>query len=97
MEENLKSNLIGQRDIRLEKLNQLKKLGVNPYPAKSHKEYQNKEVLDNFDKYEGKEVCLAGRITHERAWEINIGDIEIKPRYSGNDKDNELEKIRKGF
>ena len=76
MEENLKSNLIGQRDIRLEKLNQLKKLGVNPYPAKSHKEYQNKEVLDNFDKYEGKEVCLAGRIT---AWrehgKLIFGDI----------------------
>ena len=100
MEENLKSNLIGQRDIRLEKLNQLKKLGVNPYPAKSHKEYQNKEVLDNFDKYEGKEVCLAGRIT---AWREHgklifgdirdqTGDIQVMIRINELEEDKE-----KGF
>ena len=100
MEENLKSNLIGQRDIRLEKLNRLKKLGVNPYPAKSHKEYQNKEVLDNFDKYEGKEVCLAGRIT---AWREHgklifgdirdqTGDIQVMIRINELEEDKE-----KGF
>ena len=65
MEENLKSNLVGQREIRLEKLEQLKKLGVNPYPAKSHKEYRNIDILNDFEKFEGKVVCLAGRIV---AW-----------------------------
>ena len=76
MEENLKSNLIGQREIRLEKLKQLKDLGINPYPGKSHKEYQNKEILDKFDEFDGKEVCLGGRIT---AWrehgKLIFGDI----------------------
>ncbi len=97
MEENLKSNLIGQRDIRLEKLNQLKKLGINPYPAKSHKQYQNKEILENFDKYEGKEVCLAGRIT---AWREHgklifgdirdqTGDIQVMIRINELEEDKE--------
>lgn len=100
MEENLKSNLIGQRDIRLDKLNQIKKLGINPYPAKSHKEHQNKEIIDNFDKFDQKEVCLAGRIT---AWREHgklifadirdqTADIQIMIRR------NELESdIEKGY
>jgi lysyl-tRNA synthetase class 2 len=77
MEDHQRSDLIGQRDIRLEKLKELKKLGVNPYPAKSHKEFQNGEILNNFDSYEGKEICLAGRVT---AWrehgKLVFGDIQ---------------------
>ena len=65
MEENLRSDLIGQREVRLEKLKELRKLGINPYPAKSYKQYQNKEIIDNYSDFEDKEVCLAGRIT---AW-----------------------------
>jgi len=76
MEENLKSNLIGQREIRLEKLKQIKELGINPYPAKANKEYLNGEVISKFEEFDGKEVTLAGRIT---AWrehgKLVFGDI----------------------
>jgi len=76
MEAPQKSDLVTQRKIRLEKIGELKKLGINPYPSKSYKEYSNQEVIDKFDEFEGKEVTLAGRIT---AWrehgELIFGDI----------------------
>jgi lysyl-tRNA synthetase class 2 len=76
MEAPQKSDLVTQRKIRLEKIGELKKLGINPYPSKSYKQYPNKEVIEKFDEYEGKEVILAGRIT---AWrehgELIFGDI----------------------
>jgi lysyl-tRNA synthetase class 2 len=62
MDESQRSDLLGQRLVRLEKLNELKKLGVDPYPAKSYKQYPNGEVLNEYNKYENKDVCLAGRI-----------------------------------
>jgi len=65
MEDQQKSDLLGQREVRLEKLEQLEKLGINPYPAKSFKQYSNGEIKDKFDKFEGEEVILAGRIV---AW-----------------------------
>lgn len=65
MEDQQKSDLLGQREVRLEKLEQLKKLGINPYPAKSFKQYPNGEVKNKFEEFEGKEVILAGRIV---AW-----------------------------
>jgi lysyl-tRNA synthetase class 2 len=63
------SDLAGQRNLRIEKLKKLKELGINPYPAKSNKEYDNSEVVQNFDKYEGKKVTLAGRIMNIRVME----------------------------
>jgi len=65
MEDPQSSDLIGQRQVRLEKLEELKELGINPYPAKSYKKDSIGEVLEEFDKYENKETILAGRIT---AW-----------------------------
>lgn len=95
MEENLKSNLVGQREIRLEKLEQLKKLGVNPYPAKSHKQYRNIDILNDFEKFEGKVVCLAGRIVawreHGKLTFADIrdqsGDIQVMIRKDAPQKD----------
>lgn len=102
MEENLKSNLIGQREIRLEKLEELKKLGINPYPAQSSKEHQNIEIIENFDQYDGKETTLSGRIT---AWREHgklifadirdqTGDIQVMIRRNeieGSNKEGYLE------
>jgi len=65
MEDQQKSDLLGQREVRLEKLEQLEKLGINPYPAKSFKQYSNGEIKNKFEEFEGKEVILAGRIV---AW-----------------------------
>ena len=60
------STLIGLRNIRLEKLDKLKKLGVDSYPAKSYKTLTNLEAHEKFGQLEGKEVVAAGRITSIR-------------------------------
>lgn len=56
------SRLATTRQQRIEKLDQLKKLGIDPYPAQSKKDHQNHEILTNFDKLEGKSVTVAGRV-----------------------------------
>ncbi len=50
------------RAVRIEKLNKLRAMGIDPYPARSQKDYPNAQVAENFNKYEGKEVTLAGRL-----------------------------------
>jgi len=47
---------------REKKIETLKKMGIDLYPARSVKEAANKEVVENFEKYEGKTLTLAGRI-----------------------------------
>jgi lysyl-tRNA synthetase class 2 len=77
MEDQQRSDLIGQRELRLEKVVELKKLGINPYPAKSNKQFSNSHIIEKFDKFEGKEVILAGRLM---AWRTHgkliFGDIK---------------------
>jgi len=63
MEDSLKSNLIGQRDVRLEKLEKIRKLGINPYPSKSYRDIQIGEVKKDFEKHKGMIHTVAGRIT----------------------------------
>ena len=62
MEDTQRSDLLGQRQVRLEKLAELKKLGVDPYPAKSYKEYNCGDIIKRYEEFENKEVCLAGRV-----------------------------------
>uniref|UniRef100_A0A7C4TM60 Lysine--tRNA ligase n=1 Tax=candidate division WWE3 bacterium TaxID=2053526 RepID=A0A7C4TM60_UNCKA len=50
------------RDVRVGKLNRLREMGFDPYPAVSVKEYSNGEVVGAFEKFEGKEVTLTGRL-----------------------------------
>ena len=54
------------RNSRLIKLEKLKALGVNPYPAKSFKNIDNSEILQNFEKFEGKDAVISGRIVSLR-------------------------------
>ncbi len=56
------------RDERLRKLNQIRELGINPYPAKSHRNTKIASVLDHFSEKDGQEVCIAGRIVAIRAF-----------------------------
>jgi lysyl-tRNA synthetase, class II len=60
------STLIGQRQLRLSKLEKLAELGVNPYPAKAQKQYDNAEIVEKFADFEGKTVTLAGRVGAKR-------------------------------
>jgi lysyl-tRNA synthetase class 2 len=65
------------RAIRLEKAKKLRELGIDPYPAKSNKQYSNKVVVDKFDMFEGKEVTLAGRLMSWREHgQIAFGHIQ---------------------
>ncbi len=59
------------REERLRKLADLKKLGVNPYPATSARTHTAKQVTAGFAKLEGDQVTVAGRIISTR----NIGKL----------------------
>ncbi len=50
------------RDERVRKLNDLKALGVNAYPADSHRSANCGEIADQFDTLEGNDVSVVGRI-----------------------------------
>lgn len=51
------------RDERLRKLEELKQLGINPYPADSHRTHNSADIVSQFDALEGKTATVAGRIT----------------------------------
>ena len=51
------------RQERLNKLEQIKELGLNPYPAETNRTHMIAEIVNNFDAMEGKNVQIAGRIT----------------------------------
>ena len=51
------------RKIRIEKMNTLLNKGINPFPAKTAREYSLKEAADSFEEISKKEsVILAGRV-----------------------------------
>jgi lysyl-tRNA synthetase class 2 len=56
------SSLAQIREIRIEKANKLRKLGIDPYPAKSQRTHKITEIVENYDKFENQEVTLAGRL-----------------------------------
>lgn len=71
------SSLVGQRTNRIEKLKRLKEKGINPYPASSNKEYLNREIIDNYEKFEGKSVTLTGRLmTWREHGHIIFGNLQ---------------------
>jgi lysyl-tRNA synthetase class 2 len=50
------------RNERLRKLQTLKELGINPYPAESHRTHNSGEITSKFEEMEGQMVTVAGRI-----------------------------------
>jgi len=50
------------RESRIVKLEKLKALGIDSYPANSRKTEPNQDILNNYDSFEGKEVSVTGRI-----------------------------------
>lgn len=59
------------------KIDMLKQMGIEIYPAKSKKDAANKEVVDNFEEYEGKTMTLAGRIMSWREHgKLTFGNIK---------------------
>lgn len=54
------------RDERLRKLEELRKLGINPYPADANRTHVTKQLSDNFDEFNGVQVTLTGRLVGTR-------------------------------
>jgi lysyl-tRNA synthetase class 2 len=54
------------REERLKKLETLKGLGIDPFPAKAKRSTNIKPIIDNFDQMEGKTVSATGRIMNIR-------------------------------
>lgn len=50
------------RNERLRKLDELQQLGVNPYPADSHRTKLSKDIINQFDVLEASTQTVAGRI-----------------------------------
>ncbi len=69
------------RNERLRKLEEIKKLGIDPYPAKSHRTTKISEILDHFDEKDGQEVCIAGRIIAIRSFG-KIAFVKIRDYFS---------------
>lgn len=68
------------RDERLRKLETLRNMGIDPYPAKSHRNTKISAILDHFDEKNGQEVCVAGRITAIRSFG-KIAFVKIRDFY----------------
>ena len=56
------------RNERLRKLETLRQLGVEPYPAKSERTHTCAEVLSKYDELASKEVVVAGRVASIRSF-----------------------------
>ena len=56
------------RDERIKKLNSLREQGIDPFPAHSFRDTKIIDILHDFDGYEDKEVCVAGRIQNIRSF-----------------------------
>jgi len=60
-------HLSEQEIVRRESLQKLRDLGIEPYPAAEYKvSAKIEEILNNFDKYKGKQVQVAGRMMSRR-------------------------------
>ena len=100
MEEKVTSDLVGQRDLRIQKLQQLVKLGINPYPSKSFRKDSIGDILEDFEKFDGDETVLAGRLIawreHGKLIFANIleqtGSIQLMIR-----KDDLVKHLKKGY
>ncbi len=51
------------RDERLRKLEELRQLGLNPYPAQSTRTHNTADITSRFDELEGQTATVAGRVT----------------------------------
>jgi len=48
--------------VKLEKLEQIKNSGANPYPEKTERTHSNQEALDQYDDLQGQKITLVGRV-----------------------------------
>ena len=51
---------------RRDKLTKIRELGINPYPYEFDRTHTSKEIIDNFDELQEKDVAIFGRIMSNR-------------------------------
>ena len=92
------ASLVEIRQERLSKVARLRELGVNPYPPESGRTHSNQEIVSDFDKFEGTEVTLVGRLMSLREHgPISFGDLEDETgRIQLYIKEEVLAKFEKG-
>ncbi len=63
------NELMGERDIRIKKIEELKKLGITPYPSKANRTHTIKQVKNNFFKLEKQKslATVTGRLRNKRS------------------------------
>ncbi|RNC28717.1 MAG: Lysine--tRNA ligase [Candidatus Dichloromethanomonas elyunquensis] len=68
--------------VRIEKLDDLRKKGIEPYADRYVRTHMSKEIIENFEELEGQEASVAGRIMSKRdqgkAAFIHIQDLDGK-------------------
>lgn len=62
------STLKDYRDERIRKLNELREMGIDPYPARTNRDTKVGDVVGNFIKFDGQDVCVAGRVASIRSF-----------------------------
>ena len=73
----LSDDFIGQRTRRIESTQKLRALGIDPYTPYAKKDHENIVIKGDFDKYNGKEVTLTGRLIAKREHgKLIFGDIQ---------------------
>ena len=57
-------DIAGEREIRIKRLEEIKKLGVDPYPASSRRSHYNKDIIEKFDNLSAsaEKVFVVGRL-----------------------------------
>jgi lysyl-tRNA synthetase class 2 len=50
------------REGRIEKANKFREKGINPYPSKSKRDTNCGDIIENYEKFEGKKVTVSGRV-----------------------------------
>ena len=55
------STLAGLRRQRIEKIERLREIGMNPYPSQSVRTHMSREIVDGFDSLEGERRRACGR------------------------------------
>lgn len=65
----MQNQIMSEKEERINKMNELRERGINPYPAKAKKSHNISEVLDNFEilEKEKKSIFVAGRLMSKRA------------------------------
>jgi lysyl-tRNA synthetase class 2 len=78
-ENNQELDLNELKKVRLEKLAELREMGVDPFGSRFERDADSQTILDNFEAMEGQSVSVAGRIMskrrHGKAGFANLQDL----------------------